>query len=134
MTRLVLIALLVVLCSSPAYAEWVPLYTESVPSVKTDTAYVDLDTIRRKGDPVKMWGLVDFAAVRNNAGKLSWSAKGQWEYDCAEEQTRVIAEYGYSGQMGFGEIVYSIIGPAKWQPVIPNSGSQTMWKVACGRP
>ena len=54
-----LLITLLVLSSAPAYAEWVVLGT-------TDdgmTTYADPDTIRRRGDLVRMWALYDFKTI-----------------------------------------------------------------------
>lgn len=51
MTPLLLIILLL-LSSSPAYAEWVKVGEDD-----SYTAYIDRDTIRHKGNRVKVWRL-----------------------------------------------------------------------------
>jgi hypothetical protein len=53
-----LLITLLVLNSSPAYAEWVWIsFTKSEGGYDV---YADPDTIRRKGDLVKMWVLYDY--------------------------------------------------------------------------
>jgi hypothetical protein len=79
---------LLVLSSGPAYAEWVEVGVND-----SSTQYVDLDTIRRKGNLMKMWNLFDYKAIHTYADKPSWSVKGQSEYNCAEEQLRYLAVY-----------------------------------------
>ena len=56
MTRLLLITLLL-LSSSPAYAEWVKIGDQDQLGM---TVYADRETIRRKGALVKIWQLLDF--------------------------------------------------------------------------
>ena len=129
MTRLLLLTLFL-LSSATAYAEWVSIRV----SQSGTTTYVDRDTIHRTGDLVKMWELNDYKATHTNAGKSSWSHKALNVYDCAEEQSRELAEYDYSGQMGTGEIVYSSTSPDKWVPVIPGSVGKALWKFACKKP
>ena len=132
MTRLILITLLV-LSSGPAYAEWVAIgYSESLGGY---TVYVDLDTIRRKGDLVKMWYLLDFETIQTVAGDSFLSSKSQHEYDCTEERDRILALTMFSGNMGSGKVVYSSSDKDKWEwaPVQPDSISQTLWKVACNK-
>jgi hypothetical protein len=126
MKRLLLIILLF-LSSSPAYAEWV-----EVEGGDKFTAYVDTETIRRKGNLVKIWVLDDFKTVRTASGKSYLSIKSLDEYDCAEAQIRNLALYAYSGQMGTGEIVEPLSDdPSKWTPIIPGSVGQTKWKLVC---
>jgi hypothetical protein len=86
-----------VLSSVPAYAEWVKVIS---PVSRNYTAYIDPDTIRRKGSLVKRWELYDFKTIQTGERGSFFSFKQQMEYDCAEEQSRQLAIYAYSGQMG----------------------------------
>jgi hypothetical protein len=126
MTRLLLIILLF-LSNSPAYAEWVEI-------AATDygmTVYVDSDTIRRKGDLVKMWSLLDYKTLQTDPGGSYLSTKQQGEYDCAEERMRFHALTSFSGNMENGTVVYNL-DETKWIPVAPESRGQALWKFACG--
>jgi hypothetical protein len=102
MTRFIILVLTLFLTTSEAYAEWVK-------TAESDdaTGYGDPDTIRSKGNLVKMWILYDYKTIQTVAGDSYLSQKMQWEYDCAEEQSRLIAGYSYSGQMGTGKIIFS---------------------------
>lgn len=59
----------------------------------------------------------------------------QSEYDCLEEQARILALTVFAGNMGQGGVVPSIPFKKKreWEPVAPASMSQSLWKVACGK-
>jgi hypothetical protein len=126
MTRLLLIILLF-LCSAPAYAEWVKV---SASDDKAVTVYADPDTIRRKGNLVKLWSLVDYKTIQTYSGGSVLSAKGQSEYDCEEERTRVLGGITFSGNMGRGEVVARHSEKEQWVPV---SIGQLMWKLACAK-
>jgi hypothetical protein len=126
MTRLILITLLI-LSSAPAYAEWVSFYI--LPQVDK-TLYVDRDTIRRKGDLVKMWFLFDYKTVQTEGGKYL-SGKVQYEIDCAEERLQVLAGSYFSGNMGRGNVVDINYAKLKWEPVQPGSFGQDLWEFAC---
>jgi hypothetical protein len=129
MTRLVLITLLL-LSSGPAYAEWVSLGKSDAGM----TIYVDPDTIRRKGDMVKMWYLFDSKTIEQSvAGRSYLSTKNQSEFDCAEERYRFLAWIYFSGNMGSGEVIFNSFDEGKWMPVAPGSVTQSLWKVACGK-
>ncbi len=120
---------LLLLSSRPAYAEWVLVNT-------TDhgmTAYADPDTIRRKGELVKMWSLYDFKTEQYVRGVLLLSSKGQIEYDCAEERLRGLAVAEFSGNMGKGTVVYTDSSEGKWIPVAPLGVVHALWTVACGK-
>jgi Surface-adhesin protein E len=94
--------------------------------------YVDFDTMRRKGDLVKMWQLFDFKTVQTKSNHSFLSSRMQSEYDCVEERTRLLALTSFSGNMGKGNIVGNITGEQKWRPVAPGSVDKALWEVACG--
>ncbi|MEO8340532.1 MAG: surface-adhesin E family protein [Nitrospirota bacterium] len=96
-------------------------------------AYADPDTIRRKGDLVKMWSLFDLHATQTAGGNSHSSVKALQKYDCAEERSRALAHRKFSGNMGHGKVVYSNLNEGKWAPVAPMSVGQELWKVACGK-
>lgn len=129
MTRLFLITLLL-LSSSPAYAEWVKV-SDSDEAGKS--VYVDPTTIRRTSNLVKMWQFYDYKTVQTVGGFRFLTAKEQWEFDCAEERGRVVALKQFSGNMGSGTMVFTNSQVGKWIPVEPGSIGQTVWKVACGK-
>ena len=64
---------LLLLSSSPAYAEWV-LVSAAEHGM---TVYADPDTIRRKGELVNMWSLYDFKTEQYVRGVLLLSSKGK---------------------------------------------------------
>ena len=129
MTRLFLITLLL-LSSGPAYAEWVQV---SGGDEAEKTVYVDPTTIRRNSNLVKMWQLQDYKTVQTVGGIRFLTAKEEWEFDCAEERSRVLALKEFSGNMGRGTVVYTNSQVGKWEPVMPGSMGKTVWKVACGK-
>jgi len=129
MTRLLLIILLF-LSSAPAYAEWVKV-SDSDEAGKT--VYVDPATIRRNSNLVTMWQFYDYKTVQTVGGIRFLTAKEQWEFDCAEERSRVLALKEFSGNMGSGTVVYTNSQVGKWQSVTPSSIGQLLWKFACGK-
>jgi hypothetical protein len=129
MKRLIVITLLV-LSSSPAYAEWIKVSDSDEAGM---TVYVDPATIRRNRNLVKMWQFYDYKTVQTVAGIGFLTVKEQWEFDCAEERRRVLALTEFSGNMGSGTVVYTNSEVGKWQPVAPSSIGQLLWKFACGK-
>ena len=95
------------------------------------TIYMETDTIRRKGDLVKVWELLDYNTTQGEAGLPHLSVKVQFEYDCAEERHRVLAIRQYSDNMGRGKVVLSNSDEDKWIPVAPETIEQSLWTVAC---
>lgn len=87
---------LLIVTSVPTYAEWVKIGADD-----TFTTYADPDTIRSKGTTMKVWTLTDLQKARTTReGKSILSIKMLFDFDCAEEQIRILAEHAYSGQMG----------------------------------
>lgn len=101
----------------------------------TFTTYADLATMRRTGNKVKMWDLIDYMPVQVDAsGKQYKSKMAQHEYDCKEKQGSLLYLAHYSGNMGGGEAVYFDSIPSderKWWPVTPSSMGEFMLRFAC---
>ena len=125
-----LLITLLVLSSVPAYAEWELVSGDDEAGL---TVYVDRDTIRRKGNLVKMWQLYDYKTVQAVAGDSLLSIKRQNEYDCAEERTRMLAYTWFSSNMGKGRVVFRTADEQQWEPIVPRSIDRALWKVACGK-
>jgi hypothetical protein len=129
MRRLILIMLLV-FSSGPVYAEWVEVSANKKAGM---IAYTDPDTIRRKGDLVKMWSLFDLHTTHTAGGNSYSSIKALQKYDCAEDRSRALAYTKFSGNMGHGRVVYGNSHEGTWAPIAPVSVGQELWKVACGK-
>jgi hypothetical protein len=99
-----LLLTLLLLSSGPAYAEWLGFGKDDQLGA---VMYADPDTIRRKGEIVKMWSLFDFQIMQYVEGIPSLSKKGRSEYDCAEERLRLLALVEYAGNLGKGKVVYT---------------------------
>jgi hypothetical protein len=125
-----LLITLLLLNSGPAYAEWVTLDANNQ---RGGTVYTDPDTIRLKGDVVTMWSLHDYKTIQTMKRTSYLSYKVQTEYDCAEERIRKLASMFFSGNMGNGNVVYSISKEGKWLPVSAGSLGQSEWEVACDK-
>ena len=123
MKKLVFIPLLI---SAPALAEWT-----SVGGTDDFDNYADLATIRKKGDTVKMWVLIDFKTAQRIGRKTRLSSKRQDECDCDGERSRTLYFSWHSGNMGGGNVVHSNASPSEWQPVAPESIDEGLWKIAC---
>jgi hypothetical protein len=125
-----LLITLLVLSSSPACAEWVKVSNSDEAG---KTVYVDPATIRRNSNLVTMWQFYDYETVQTVGGIRFLTAKEQWEFDCAEERSRVLALKEFSGNMGSGTVVYTNSQVGNWVSVMPGSMGQAVWKVACGK-
>jgi hypothetical protein len=125
-----LLITLLVLSSGPVYAEWVLVSGDDEAG---RTVYVDPDTIRSKGNLVKMLSLIDYKTIQIIAGDSLLSIQRQNEYDCAEERTRMLAFTWFSGNMGSGQVVHSDSDEDKWKPVAPDTVAEALWKIACDK-
>jgi len=125
MRRLLLIIILF-LSTGPAYAGWVEVVTTDYQVV-----YVDPATIRRNGDLVKMWSLLDFKTIQTLANDSFWSSKTQYKFDCAKGRMGQLAYTWFSGNMGSGNTVHSSAVELKLESVTPDTVGQALWEAAC---
>ncbi len=130
MHKAILMMLLAVVSSSAMaeWAEWV-----EVGSNDNVTSYADPATIRKVGNKVKVWELVDFKTVQGSTGFQFNSAKVQTQYDSKEEQTRMLYATFHSENMGGGDVVMTHNKAAKWAPAAPDSINMTLFEFACGK-
>jgi hypothetical protein len=117
----------------PVHAEWVDVGGKVEAGLTVYTVYVEPDTIRRKGDVVKLWASFDYRTIQTIVGGPWLSSKTQREYDCVEKRVRLLGFTTFSGNMGSGEAVYSNSEESKWEPVAPDSLDRNLWEVACSR-
>jgi len=129
MHKAILMVLLAVVSSS-AMAEWV-----AVGTAVGSTHYANPNTIRKSGNKVKMWSLIDFNSVQEVSADTKFlSQKTQQEYDCKEEQRRTLYFSWHSEKMGKGVIAHLDDEPDKnWSPIPPESANEILWKFACGK-
>jgi hypothetical protein len=120
---------LLVLRSGPAYAEWV-LIDKTEQGMYT---YVDPDSIRRTGDLVEMWHMLDLTTAINISGNPSLSVKAQRQYDCPKELYHEITYAYFSERLGTGKVIYSSPHESKWEAVAPQSIADVLWKYACNK-
>ncbi len=133
MKRLLLFTLLF-LSSVSAYAEWVAVEKDSLlPGLQT--VYVDPDSIRREGNLVTLWQLIDFKWMQGNPRGTSrfLSTKTHKQFDCAGKRLRLLAFTEFSRRMGTGIRNDGYVDQGNWIPVEPESMNHALWEVACGK-
>jgi len=126
--RKAFLMVLLAIVSSNAMAGWVAIGKD-----ETAIIYVDITTIRKNSDKVKMWSLEDSKVARIAIHKTYMSKKIQYEFDCNGEEYRVLTISFHTGNMGGGETVDSIDDIGKWSAVPPESVAERLWQVACGK-
>ena len=133
--RLLLIILLV-LSHEPAYAEWVVIEKNNQLS-ELQTVYVDPTTIRREGNLVTMWQLIDFQWRQGDVGMgphQFFSTKTHKQFDCAAKRLRLLAFTEYYGDMVTGRAAAGYVYHDNWLPIEPESLNHALWEVACNTP
>ena len=114
--------------SALAFAEWTHV------DRSTDaTLLADKSTIRRAGSNAKMWTLTNFARVKVIKGKKHRSVKTQFEFDCNDEQLRVLALIFYAQADGKGAVTFSMSDVEPWTPVAPETIASQLLMFACSR-
>lgn len=127
MRKAILILILTVVSSSAA-AEWV-----KVTGDESSTLYSDPSTIRKKGNMVKMWSLINNKTALAISSGNYLSEKTQEEFDCKEELVRNLYHSFHSGNMGGGDEILPMSTGFNWSPVPPGSVTELLWKFACGK-
>lgn len=117
------------LCAAtPSIASW-----ERISHDDDSDEYIDLSTIRRKGNKVKVWGISNYSKpMPFGPYKTYRSTKIQWEYDCGNEMQRVFFIMGYTGPMGSGQNTGSEQNPRNWTPVAPETIGERLYHLVCG--
>ena len=128
-----LIAVLL-LSAVPANAEWVAVEKDYLlPGLQT--LYVEPDSIRREGNLVTLWQLLDFKWMQGSArGPARFlSTKTHKQFDCTEKRLRLLAFTEFLRPMGTGISADGYVDKDKWLPVELESINQALWEVVCGR-
>jgi hypothetical protein len=126
--RKVILMLLPAVVSNSVKAEWINL-GEGYNTI----VYANPDTIRRSGNNIYLWRLTEFKLPQVESGKSFLSTKEQMEYNCKNEQYRLLARLVISGSMGIGETIHSESVVEKWNPVTPDTVEEGFFKYACGK-
>jgi hypothetical protein len=118
-----LLAIILLLLSSPLMAEWV-----MVNETGTAIHYIDADHIQRNGDLVRFWQLTE---TKERARDGSISRRVQLEYDCKAERRRFIYETAYSGTMASGKVIFTQNHSHTGDPIAPGTVGWEFFKVVC---
>jgi hypothetical protein len=122
------VVLVLGLAATAAMAEW-----SRIKGDPTLTLLADPVTIRRSGDMVTMWSLLDYTKPRTNArGQAYLSSKQYREYDCAGRLSRRLEFSRYTENTGWGQVLDANKTPGAWSPVVSGSVAGELLKFACG--
>jgi hypothetical protein len=123
-----LIALALTLISSSVSAEWDYIARAAD---RSSTTYIEGTSIRKSGDKVKLWEMLDYEKGRQLGSKQVLSFKSLKEHDCKEKKYRGLSVIFYSENMERGTIVYSNNDTRPWKNIIPGSTNEASFKYAC---
>jgi hypothetical protein len=95
--------------------------------------FVDLNSIKRKGNKVKMWSLRNFSLVQKVPSIDNFfSIISLDEYDCKEDTIEVLMVIWYSEHMGYGNVIHKIKDVENFkEAAIPNSVAKMKLNSAC---
>ena len=120
------LAAALLLLASPAFAGWT-----AVGEDPRGTLYADPATIEKTPSTVKMWSLLDYKNFQRMVEVGYFSQKSHVEYDCAGRRMRGLHTTLHAEHMGTGAVIYEDDSAHEWEPVVPESVSETLWKAAC---
>lgn len=131
----ILFVVLMMSCSV-SWAEW-ELCGSTGQGDEMMTIYCDKSTIKRNGSISRMWGLKNSSKARTDSlGNRFMSYKVLETYNCREETVATISIVFYSGLSGEGNVVWSGSTQERqlnWEPIVPGTSGETLWKIACGK-
>ena len=116
------------LASASVGAEWVQIDSSSDGEY---ALFVGKATIKRNGDLVKMWDLMNFRNEKKIAGVAAMSSKRLSEYDCKKSKMKVLGFSMYSNKMASGRVVFSNYDVEQWDQIVPGAIGDFTWKEAC---
>lgn len=123
------LVLLMAVLSNSAMAEWVRVHSND-----KVTVYADPATVRKRLYVVKIWTLFDFKTENVlSDGNQYMSIMREAEFNCRENQQRMISYSIHAGRMGKGKALDSGNEPQEWKPVSKTSIALDMKRYACDR-
>lgn len=122
----VVLAALLLLATTPAWAEWVRLDADQVRVVRIDPATMLTDSNLRR-----VWQMQDRKAPTPNGER---SLRSQVEFDCKELRWRALSLFTYSGPKLTGTaIVGETPAPGEWSAVVTGTLAETMLGHVCSQ-
>ena len=81
-----------------------------------------------------MWALNDYKTIQRLDNREPFkSEKAEYEYDCKDQQSRLLYFTAHAGNMAEGEVVDFNVAPGEWVHASPKSELAWLWKIACGK-
>ena len=122
---------LVMLIASPAWAEW----TKVAEGVEGTELFVNYSTIRIEGSKRKVWQLTNFSTPKKTAlGREVLSLRARVEFDCKQEQQRLLSVSIFSQYFAGGEVVKTENDGTNWQDIPPDAVGWKILQSVCKAP
>jgi len=123
-----LLPLVALLLATTAQAGW-----ERKGQTPNEVLYVDPLTLKRNGQVVKGWTLLDYKKPTRlvDGGKLALSTKQYYVVNCEEETAAATHATDYSELQGGGDVVDSYKFSGTQRPVSPDSMGGAIVQVFC---
>ena len=122
-----LITFYLITSASLSSAEWSPLFASTNYDV-----YIDKATIKKNGDKTRVWVMYDFYEKLDGTTK---SMKDFNEFDCRNQQSRVLGRVAYPETMGTGKVIFSVLdkinSPPPFALIVPGSVADGISKIIC---
>jgi hypothetical protein len=120
---------LLMLFASPAWAG----YVEVSKSNTGEIFLIDFETLRREGNRVKFWQMVNYPEPRT-LDKVAYSSfRSRNEYDCKQQQRRLLVATFFTGQDANGDAVFDDRTAAEWRDIAPGSVLWAIMKLVCSK-
>jgi len=123
MKKLFLVCLMML--AGSAWAEWVMYGGE-----ETSIFYYDPATVRKDGSMRRVWELQDLRKRRNN-GVMSRRMRS--EYDCKQEQYRILALTSHTEPMADGMPFGTAGEDNTWRAIAPDTIAETIFNIVCAK-
>ncbi len=89
------------------------------------------DMVRKNGNLVQVWNLIDLNVPKYEDNKAFQSSMTLKLFDCASQLVQVKLIIAYSGRMGTGDVVDSGVLSAPPDPVVPGSMDSGLLDTVC---
>ena len=122
--------LVFVMIASPAWAGWEHV-AGNIDGVRF---LIDYETIRKDGNNVKFWQLVNYPKPETIGEVTYLSTRSRQEYDCKQEQRRVLTLTAFDNLNAGGKAVAKEEEPEKWSEIPPKTVVWEIMKKVCKVP
>ena len=131
MKQFLLITLLT-LNPTTVFAEWVMIERDYF-SPGLQTVYMDPGNLKREGNLVTIWQLIDYKWMQGNyVGTPRFlSTIAHKQFDCSARRVRLLSFTEYYGHMATGVAAMGYVSTDQWQTVEPRTLNQALWEIAC---